>query len=373
MAFLNEVLDPPSYGYERDGKLYVPSHREIFTEFLSRINIFKSKKNWLPFWGWFSTLSLSVPFLIFFIYFFSWPLLAIGLLYSMVVMGTYGTIFHHRYGTHHAYIFRNRFWLFVCRNLVIKLVPEEVYIVSHHVHHHLTEKPGDPYNVFGGWLYCFLADANHQPIAKNLSRENYELTANMVRHTGVITNSYEQYLTWGSICHPVWTLLHYVLNWAFWYGVFYLIGGHALATALFGLAIVWGIGVRTFNYDGHGGGKDKRRDGIDFNREDLSINQVWPGYVAGEWHNNHHLYPHGARSGFLPYQLDLAWVFIRVYSFIGGISSYRDFKNDFMRDHYLPYLAAKRLTKNPEASRNRCSFSGGSLRESPEPPQVGAK
>jgi stearoyl-CoA desaturase (delta-9 desaturase) len=339
MSFLSEVLDPPSYGYLRDGKLYVPTRRELFREFFSRINVFKSKKNWLPFWGWFTTLSLSVPFLVFFFYFFSWPLLFAGLFYSMVVMGTHGTIFHHRYSTHRAYVFRNSFTRFICRNLVIKLVPEEIYVVSHHVHHQFTEQPGDPYNVYGGWLYCFLADANHQPIAKNLSEKNYALAANLVEHTGVRVNSYERYLKWGSLCHPVFTFLHYALNWLFWYGVFYLIGGHALATAIFGLAIVWGVGVRTFNFDGHGAGKDKRTDGIDFNRADLSVNQVWPGYVAGEWHNNHHLFPHGARSGFLPYQLDLAWVFIRFYSFIGGIASYRDFKKEFLRDYYLPYLS----------------------------------
>lgn len=335
------MLKPPSYGYIRDGRFYRPSHREIFSEFFRRTNPFASKKNWLPFWGWFSTLSLSVPFLIFFFRYFSWPLLAIGLVYSMVVLGTFGTIFHHRYGTHRAFTFRNSVWRFLCRNLVIKLVPEETYIVSHHVHHQKTEQAGDPYNVHGGWLYCFLADVNHQPIAENLSPQDYERAARLVEHTGVKANRYDQYLTWGSISHPFRTVLHYVLNWAFWYAAFFLIGGHALATAIFGLAIVWGIGVRTFNFDGHGGGKDKRVDGIDFNRADLSINQIWPGYVASEWHNNHHLYPHGARSGFLPYQLDLAWFFILLLSRMGGISSYRDFKADFLRDHYRPYREAK--------------------------------
>jgi fatty-acid desaturase len=67
-----------------------------------------------------------------------------------------------------------------------------------------------------------------------------------------------------------------------WYG---------LACAVFGSAGIWAVGVRTFNYEGHGKGEDKRRDGVDYNREDMSINQVWPGYVAGEWHNNHHLLP----------------------------------------------------------------------------------
>ncbi len=342
MSLLAEVLDPPRYGFERNGVFYKPSRKEIFKEFFYRINILKSKKNWLPFFSWFGTFVLALPFLIFFIYFFTWPLFFIGIVYSMVILGTYGTIYYHRFSTHRAYKFTNAFSKFICRNLVIKLVPEEIYVVSHHVHHQIPERAGDPYNVHGGWLYCFLADANHQPIAKNLSSKSYHQLTKLLNHTGIYLNSYEQYLKWGSVCHPGFTLFHYSLNWLFWYVIFFLIGGHALATAIFGLAIVWAIGIRTFNYDGHGGGKDKRQEGIDFNKDDLSINQIWPGYVAGEWHNNHHLYPHGARSGFLPYQLDLAWIFIRFYYFLGGVSSFKDYKEDFLRNHYHPYLEQKK-------------------------------
>jgi stearoyl-CoA desaturase (delta-9 desaturase) len=133
----------------------------------------------------------------------------------------------------------------------------------------------------------------------------------------------------------------YVLNWAFWYGVFFAVGGHALATALFGASFFWAFGIRTFNYDGHGGGRDARRTGHDFNRNDLSINQMWPGYVAGEWHNNHHLYPTSARSGFLPHQLDVAWSFIRALRWMGAVTHCRDSKADFYRDHYEPYLESE--------------------------------
>lgn len=346
MSLLDHALEPPSYGFERDKKLYVPSRREIFREFFARTNIFKERKNWIPFFSWFATLSLGVPFVLFFIHYFSWSLFFLGLFYSMVILGTHGTIYLHRYSTHKAFKFKNSFWRFICRNLVPKIVLEELYAISHHVHHQFSEKPGDPYNVHGGWLYCFLADAVHQPIAKDLSEPDYQQLSKMLNHTGVHLNSYQQYQKWGSLCHPGYTILHYSLNWFFWYGVFFIIGGHPLAIALFGMSGVWAIGVRTFNFDGHGKGKDKKREGIDFNDKDLSINQVWPGYVAGEWHNNHHLYPNGARSGFLPYQLDLAWLFIRFYSFIGGISSYRDYKNDFLRDYYYPYLDKKRLRKN---------------------------
>ncbi len=341
MSFLARVLDEPSYGWSRDGKLYVPTHREILSEFLGRMNIFRSRKNWLPLLGWTLSLSLAIP-LFYFLFHFNIKFFIAGFIYSMVIMGTHGTIWLHRYSTHRSYKFSNPFARFICRNLVIKVIPEEIYVLSHHVHHGFSEQPGDPYNVHGGWLYCFLGDANHQMIRSDMTEDEYLRTSKLMEHTGVRINTYAQYKKWGTVCHPLRTIAHYALNWAFWFGTFYLIGGLSFAIAIFGMAGVWAIGVRTFNFDGHGGGKDKRVDGIDFNRTDLSINRMWPGYVAGEWHNNHHLYPNSARCGFLPYQFDTAWEFIRFYHFIGGISSFKDSKQEFMDTHYLPYLEAQR-------------------------------
>jgi sn-1 stearoyl-lipid 9-desaturase len=345
LAFLDRVLDPPSYGYLRGEKLYVPSQGEIFREFFTRIDIFKSQKNWLPLFNWVIVLCMAPFFFLFFFHYFTWPLFLVGFLYGMVILGTHGTIYLHRYSTHHAFTFKNRFWLFIVRNLVVKLIPEEVYVISHHVHHYLSEKPGDPYNVYGGWLYCFLADVNHQAIARDLTKKEYAKTVALVRHTGMGVNSYEQYQRWGSIAHPVRTVFQFLSNWIFWFGVFYLIGGMPLAVTIFAWSGIWAVGVRTFNYDGHGGGKDKRKVGVDFNRNDLSINQIWPGMVTGEWHNNHHLYPNGIRAGFLPYQWDYAWLFIRFYQLIGGIDFTRDYKKQFLANYYEPYLKQKALEK----------------------------
>jgi stearoyl-CoA desaturase (delta-9 desaturase) len=183
---------------------------------------------------------------------------------------------------------------------------------------------------------------NHQSIARNLSEADYAKTAALIGHTGVRVNSYAQYQKWGSICHPAYTAAHFLLNWIFWFGAFYLIGGMALAVAIFGMTAVWAVGIRTYNFEGHGRGKDKRQEGIDFNRKDLSINQVWPGMITGEWHNNHHLYPNGIRAGFLPYQWDYAWNFICFYRWIGAIDSVRDYKKQFIENYYEPYLLSKK-------------------------------
>lgn len=343
MAFLNYVLQPPSYGWkDESGNLIKPTTGQIVKEFFSRLNIFKDKKNWLSFTSWMLVVCLA-PFLGLFIFkYFSITGLIVAFVYSMIFMGTHGTIWHHRYCTHGAYKFRNNFWRFFTQNLTLKIIPEEIYAVSHHVHHALSDQPGDPYNAQAGFLYCFLADVNHQPINRNLSEADYNKCINLMRHTGVTPNTYEQYQKWGSIANPLRTIVGIILNWGFWFGVCYLIGGVALGCAVFGAAGIWAVGVRTFNYEGHGKGQDKRRDGVDFNREDMSINQLWPGFVAGEWHNNHHLYPKSARSGFKPYQVDLAWYYIKFMHSIGAVSEYRDSKKEFYIEFCKPPVAVKK-------------------------------
>jgi len=359
MCFLQTVLENPSYrkhsasdsSHEGAEFFERPSNAEIWREFFTRLNVFRDRKNWLTAFSWFATCLFVLPFSVFFIKYFSLKLLLIGLFYSMVLMGTHGTIYLHRYGTHRAFKFSHSFWLQIARNLVIKVIPEEIYIVSHHVHHKYSEQASDPYNVNGGWLYCFLADANHQAISRTLSESDYARVARMVEHTGMKPNTYAQYLRWGSVANPLRTILHYCFNWGFHFGMFYWIGGAPLAIAIFGMAGVWAFGVRTYNYDGHGRGEDKRKDGIDFNRGDQSVNQIWPGYVAGEWHNNHHLYPNSARSGFLSYQFDGAWEIIRLWNLLGAVSTYRDDKAEFERTWLKPYLMG-------------ASVSDGSLAES---------
>jgi stearoyl-CoA desaturase (delta-9 desaturase) len=62
--------------------------------------------------------------------------------------------------------------------------------------------------------------------------------------------------------------------------------------------------------------------------------------VAGEWHNNHHLYPKSARSGFKSHQFDMAWQYIRMMHRLGAVRSYRDDRSSFR----AKYTSANNLT-----------------------------
>ena len=107
--------------------------------------------------------------------------------------------------------------------------------------------------------------------------------------------------------------------------------------------------VRTFNYTGHGGSKQKHVEGVDFDRTDLSINQNRPGWFSGEWHNNHHLYPNSTRAGFLIYQLDLAWIYIYGLYKLGAVSQYNDAKKEFLRNYLKPDSTA--VTEKKQQAR----------------------
>lgn len=344
MALLDYILQKPSYGWaDENGQLIIPSTGQLFREAFSRVNVFKTKKNWISFVGWFVILCMA-PFLFLFVFkFFTWWGLVAAIFYMMIIMGTHGTIWLHRYGTHKAYKFSSPFWRFITQNLVIKTIPEEIYIISHHVHHAKSDLPGDPYNPRAGFWYCMLADVNHQNISKDLSEEDYKRTAGLLQHTGIKANTYKEYLKWGSVATPTYTITRWLLNWVFWYTLLYLIGGHSLATALFSGAMIWLVFVRAFNYTGHGGGKEKHVEGLDFDRRNLSINQTRPGMFTGEWHNNHHLYPGSARAGFLPNQLDLAWIYIYCMYKLGAVSSYHDSKKEFLKKFFNKEKEATKL------------------------------
>lgn len=127
MGFIDHVLQQPSYGWANDqGELIIPTKRQLLKEAFSRINIFRSKKNWLASTGWFMVLCMMPFFIIFLVHYFSWKLLILFIIYSMIIMGTHGTIWYHRFCTHKSYTFSHPFWRIFTQNLIIKTLPKEI-------------------------------------------------------------------------------------------------------------------------------------------------------------------------------------------------------------------------------------------------------
>ena len=100
----------------------------------------------------------------------------------------------------------------------------------------------------------------------------------------------------------------------FWIGTATGAGGWAL--------VLWGIPLRLVlvyhvtwlvNSATHCWGEAVHESG------DKSRNNLWVAlFTFGEgWHNNHHAYPHSARHGFGPGQIDLTWQHIRLLRALG--------------------------------------------------------
>ena len=62
-----------------------------------RLNVVRDRRNWMPFFSWLTVAVLAVPFTLFFTHFLTWGNFAIAFVYSMVILGTHGTVWYHRY------------------------------------------------------------------------------------------------------------------------------------------------------------------------------------------------------------------------------------------------------------------------------------
>lgn len=329
--FIERILRPPHYGLGSAAQS-APTVGQLWLEFVRRHDVVSDRRNWITWVFALSTLGVTAAMACHWAFYATPSLVALGMVYAIFAT-SHATFYLHRFGAHRAFAFRNGFWRFVGKNLAVKVTTEEIYTISHAVHHALADQPGDPHNPSDGWLNCALSISNHHPVAWDLSEADYARLTKMIDHTGVRVNSYAQYRTWGTLCHPGWTLLEFAVNWGLWASVFWALGGWALVATGFGYVALYTWGIRNFNYFAHGGGQDRRRAGVDFHRGDLSRNHWWPGFVGGEWHNNHHLYPRSARSGFLPHQIDFAWMMVVVFRALGGVVDVQDAREDFLRDH----------------------------------------
>ena len=89
MAFIDDVLQTPSYGWKDEkGDLIVPTVKQLFSEAFSRINIFKTKKNWISLTSWLMAACMFPFFLVFLFKYISLPLVGAFLLYTFIIMST---------------------------------------------------------------------------------------------------------------------------------------------------------------------------------------------------------------------------------------------------------------------------------------------
>ena len=127
-----------------------------------------------------------------------------------------------------------------------------------------------------------------------------------------------------------------------------MIGGLDIVWAWYAAIFFITFLIRDFNWRGHGGNKPRpKKRGWEFDDKSYALNQWFYGYLASEWHDNHHKYPSSANNGFLAGQIDFAFLLIKLMYRLGVVESYVDARPIFQKE-CLNCSPPKRASIQPE-------------------------
>lgn len=232
------------------------------------------------------------------LFYFSWPAFfsALGLYWISLSLGI--GMGYHRLLTHRS--FQPRKWieylLAVCGTLALEGGPV-AWVVTHRIHHQLSDKPGDPHTPRDGkwWshlIWMLVGDATHSKTGA-YSRYAPDLCK-------------DRFLVWLSRYNYVPLLVLSALLLTFG-GLPFLLWGVFLRVTI-GWHVTWMVNSVT-HFWGH------RRFPT---RDDSRNNWLVALLSFGEgWHNNHHAHPTSARHGLAWYEIDVSWMTIRFLQTIG--------------------------------------------------------
>lgn len=208
------------------------------------------------------------------------------------------TLFLHRGQAHKGLTFHPvlshfmRFWLWLTTGMITKQ-----WVAIHRKHHRFSDKDGDPHSphVFGIWKVLFKGAFLYNIASKDL---------NMVNQYGVGTPD-----DW--IERKIYTSFP-------WIGIILML---AIDIILFGLwgVLIWGIqmiwipfwAAGIINGVGHFWGY---RNGE--TREHSRNITPWGIIIGGEeLHNNHHLNPGSPKLSQKWFEIDIGWVWIKIFEF----------------------------------------------------------
>ncbi len=318
-----ELLRPKSYHSTLEsGRL--PSKKEILEEWFDSINIFKHKEaigsiTTLLHYGfciaitvtyWLSNLSINTA------------LWTVGFL--LLIAHFYHTFWYHRYCSHKAFTFSSKLFPFLLQWSNPLLIKEETYIIPHFVHHKLSDLPHDPYGPHLGATGTILATESAHHFNREMSDGAFKHCQMLVEHIPTNWQSKEKFESNGSLEAPsLYVLRLFVVNllWVILFAA--ILKQPALLGAWYAATILFLILLRDFNYRGHDEAVDKQdEDKVD--KHSLAVNQWFYGYLASEWHDNHHRYSASAKCGFKRFEIDVSFFITRALKKIGIIKAFVD-------------------------------------------------
>jgi stearoyl-CoA desaturase (delta-9 desaturase) len=318
----------PTYGYTTNGSTpHHPTIREALTEWLDIVDFVRKPRrglNALLFVAHWSTLACLIAFLI------KYLTLGTALFWLASVLflcnGPH-TLWYHRYCSHRAFKFKRPAFARIFLWLNPLYTPEEHYAIAHRQHHAFQERVGDPYGPHIGWLGSYVAIDSIQKLNVDISPERYAQLQKSVQHIGFKMSTYQQFRRTGTVEHLGHYFARTLVAQSFWCSLAYLIGGVPYVVTWYGATFMLWFLLRDFGWRGHRG-KEKVLN-WEFDASSSATNQRFYGYLASEWHDNHHLYPNSANLAFLPGQFDTSFQLVRLLNALGLLESYNDAKPKF--------------------------------------------
>jgi len=304
-----------------------PTFKEVISEFFHALNFLTYPTHTVLAANFFLYLLTSAAFIIFSFNYLSLNSLIFTSI-CIIFLGTvYNAVWFHRYCCHSAYHFKKARYssLFLWTNPLSLIFREEVYAIPHRIHHEQSERDADPYGPHLGWLGSFLSTELTQRLNTNITAREYELLTSSISHIGLAENTFEEFKRTGSIEKVTQYLSRAIFAQLLWLGLVFAFGGITYVVAWFASLFIATSLIRDFNWRGHGGNsRHMKKPGWEFDERSYALNQRFYGYIASEWHDNHHKYPTSANNGFLPGQIDIAFNVIRFLRKIGIVQSYID-------------------------------------------------
>lgn len=319
-------LVEPRFGYaQANGLPYTPTVKEVLSELICVLNVFAHPNHLQTALGFiFQTLTMVI-FLIFCYGYVSGGTI-IFIVFGTFVLGTiYNTFWYHRYCSDMAFEFAGPVYplLMLWTNPLSLIFREENYAIPHRQHHQRTDRAGDPYGPHLGYVGNFFSTELTQRLNPDIPQQQFVWLVKSLAHIGLYTNSYDQFRKTGSVERLPQYAARLILSQSLWCGAIYFLGGVSYVAAYYAAIFIVTFLIRDFNWRGHGGSAPGvKRPGWEFHRKSNALNQYFYGYIASEWHDNHHRYITSAKNGFLPGQLDVAFAIIKLLHRLGIVKSY---------------------------------------------------
>ncbi len=154
-----------------------------------------------------------------------------------------------------------------------------------------------------------------QKLNVEIPEERYEQLKKSLEHIGFPMNDYAQFRRTGTV-EKLW---HYfsrtLVAQAFWCSAAYALGGVGYVVTWYAATYTLWFLLRDFGWRGHRGAHKRR--GWEFHEASSATNQRFYGYLASEWHDNHHHFPNSANIGFLRSQFDGAFQLVKLMKMVG--------------------------------------------------------